>query len=118
MTTKPDATTDGENDPNKLILDHKIAKLIPRFMINKKQDAKEMLATLTTGTMRDLKKQAHTVKGTSWMYGFTHLGDLCLALEKSAEAHDQTQAKQLIDEIITYLDTVQIHYQKTDDTDG
>ena len=118
VTTKPDATTNGEQDPGKLILDHKIAKLIPRFMINKKQDAKEMLATLTTGTMRDLQKQAHTVKGTSWMYGFTHLGDICLALEKSAEAHDQIQSKKLIDEIITYLDTVQIHYQKTDDTGG
>ncbi len=114
----PDGTTDGKDDPNRLILDKKLAKLIPRFMINKKQDAKKMLATLAAGAMQDLKKQAHTVKGTSWMYGFTHLGDLCLALEKSAETHDLIQAKHLIDEIVTYLDTVQIHYQKTDNTDG
>ena len=114
----PDGTTDGKDDPNRLILDKKLAKLIPRFMINKKRDAKKMLATLATGAMQDLKKQAHTVKGTSWMYGFTHLGNLCLALEKSAEAHDLIQAKHLIDEIVTYLDTVQIHYQKTDNTDG
>ena len=114
----PVGTTTGKDDPNKLILDQKLAKLIPRFMINKKRDAKKMLATLKTGAMQDLKKLAHTVKGTSWMYGFTHLGDLCLALEKSAEAHDMTQAKHLIDEISTYLDTVQIHYQKPDDTNG
>ena len=77
-----------------------------------------MLATLETGAMQDLKKQAHTVKGTSWMYGFTHLGDLCLALEKSAEAHDRIQSKKLINEIITHLDTVQIHYQKKNDSEG
>jgi signal transduction histidine kinase/HPt (histidine-containing phosphotransfer) domain-containing protein len=114
----PAGATDGKTDPNKLILDQKLAKLIPRFMINKKQDAKKMLAVLATGAMQDLKKLAHTVKGTSWMYGFTHLGDLCLALEKSAETHDLTQAKHLIDEITAYLDTVQIHYQKTDDAEG
>jgi len=114
----PAGATDGKDDPNKLILDQKLAKLIPRFMINKKRDAKKMLATLATGAIQDLKKQAHTVKGTSWMYGFTHLGNLCLALEKSAETHDLIQAKHLIDEIVTYLDTVQIHYQKTDNTDG
>ncbi len=118
MAMAPAGATDGKDDPNKLILDQKLAKLIPRFMINKKQDAKKMLATLKTGAMQVLKKQAHTVKGTSWMYGFTHLGNLCLALEKSAEAHDLIQAKHLIDEITIYLDTVQIHYQKTDDTDG
>ena len=118
VAAKPDATNEGQQDPGKLVLDHKLAKLIPRFMINKKQDAKKMLATLETGAMQDLKKQAHTVKGTSWMYGFTHLGDLCLALEKSAEAHDRIQSKKLINEIITHLDTVQIHYQKKNDSEG
>jgi two-component system, sensor histidine kinase len=118
VTTKPDAAANGKQDPNSLILDQKISKLIPRFMINKKQDVKKMLATLETGTMQDLKKLAHTVKGTSWMYGFTHLGNICLALEKSAEAHDLIQAKKLIAEITTYLDTVKIHYQKTDGPDN
>jgi signal transduction histidine kinase len=106
------------DDPNRLFLDPKLAKLIPRFMVNKKQDAKQMLETLITGTMADLKKQAHTVKGTSWMYGFTHLGNLCLALEKSAVEGDAIQAGRLIDEIIVYLDTVKIHYQKTEGADA
>ena len=106
------------DDPNRLFLDPKLAKLIPRFMVNKKQDAKQMLMTLTAGTMADLKKQAHTIKGTSWMYGFTHLGNICLALEKAAEKADAIQAGRLIDEIVLYLDTVKIHYRKTDGADA
>jgi signal transduction histidine kinase/HPt (histidine-containing phosphotransfer) domain-containing protein len=115
--TEVEPTTDENQDPKKLILDQKLAKLIPRFMINKKQDAKQMLETLRTGAIDTLKKQAHTVKGTSWMYGFTHLGNLCLALEKSAEADDRIQAEKLITEISHYLDTVQIYYQKEEETD-
>lgn len=113
-----DIITEAEYAPNMLILDQKLAKLIPRFMINKKQDVKQMLETLETGAIRDLKKQAHTVKGTSWMYGFTHLGNLCQALEQSAESGDQFQTRHLLQEITTYLDTVQIRYQKKEETDG
>ena len=76
-----------------------------------------MFETLETGTMEDLKKQAHSVKGTSWMYGFTHLGNLCQALERSAESDDKNKTRQLIREIIQYLDTVQIRYQEKEDTD-
>ncbi|MBA3006755.1 MAG: response regulator [Proteobacteria bacterium] len=112
-----DLITDGEKASNLLILDQKISKLIPRFMINKKQDAKKMFKTLETGTMEDLKKQAHSVKGTSWMYGFTHLGNLCQALEKSAESDDKSKTRQLAREIIQYLDTVQIRYQEKENTD-
>ncbi len=107
-----DAIMTEEQDPKRLILDRKLAKLIPRFMVNKKQDAKQLLATLEAGAKEELRKQAHTIKGTSWMYGFTHLGNLCQSLEKSAEAGDLMQARQLIEEITRYLDTVQISYQK------
>jgi CheY-like chemotaxis protein/HPt (histidine-containing phosphotransfer) domain-containing protein len=104
-----------DSDSGAVILDQKIAKLIPRFMINKKQDARQMLAALETGDTQALKRQAHTMKGSSWMYGFSHLGNLCLALEKSASTDDTTRAKQLLDEISAYLDTVQIHYQDMGD---
>jgi len=111
----PDLGTASEHNDGSVVLDQKIAKLIPRFMNNKKQDARKMLETLATGDMEALKKQAHGIKGTSWMYGFSHLGNLCQALEKEAERDDRNQAKQLIEEIIAYLDTVRIHYQPMDD---
>ena len=112
VSKEADSITAEEGTPHLLILDQKLAKLIPRFMVNKKQDVKLMLEILESGAILDIKKKAHTVKGTSWMYGFTHLGNLCQALEKSAEAADLQQTGQLLHEISSYLDTVQIRYQK------
>ena len=112
VSKEADSITAEEGTPQLLILDQKLAKLIPRFMVNKKQDVKLMLEILESGAILDIKKKAHTVKGTSWMYGFTHLGNLCQALEKSAEAADLQQTGQLLHEISSYLDTVQIRYQK------
>jgi HPt (histidine-containing phosphotransfer) domain-containing protein len=77
-----------------------------------------MLASLQAGDMKAIKKQAHSVKGTSWMYGFTHLGNLCLDLEKAAEEDAPAPATRLIAEIIDYLDTVQIHYREINDQDN
>lgn len=109
-----DLAIDLKQDANTLILDQKIAKLIPRFMSNKKQEAGQMLESLQQGNMEALRKQAHTVKGTAWMYGFTRLGDLCLALEKAAATGDKEQTQGVIDEISTYLDTVRIYYRDID----
>ncbi len=117
METSPTGRAPGPADPNQVVLDHKIAKLIPRFMSNKQRDARQMLATLDHGgpeTMAELKRQAHTVKGTSWSYGFQHLGDLCLALEKAAAENNPERARQLVGAIIDHLNTVQIHFQKSE----
>ena len=61
--------------------------------------------------MEELRTRAHTVKGTSWMYGFKELGDLCLDLEQAARDTDIARAYQLAVQIKAYLDDVQISYQ-------
>lgn len=106
-----------ECPPERVVLDGKLAKLIPRFMINKKQDAKNMLEALEQADFHSLKKQAHTVKGTSWMYGFQRLGDISLQLEKAAGSSDSKRCRDIIDEITRYLDIVQIQYQKKEGGD-
>jgi len=99
-----------ENDPAKIHLNQKIKKLIPRFLTNKKEDAKQLLRSLETEDFESLSQQAHTIKGTSWMYGFKYLGDLCLELEKAAKTKSHKQAYELIKKISTHLDTVKISY--------
>jgi signal transduction histidine kinase/HPt (histidine-containing phosphotransfer) domain-containing protein len=96
----------------KVSLDPKIKKLIPRFLENKREDAKKLLLTAKSGDMEELRTRAHTVKGTSWMYGFKELGDLCLDLEQAARDTDIARAYQLAAQIKSYLDDVQISYQQ------
>jgi len=96
--------------PPKVSLDPKIMKLIPRFLENKRDDAQKLMATVRSADMTELKSQAHTIKGTSWMYGFQELGDICLGLEQAAKETNLDLAQQLVSQIINYLDEVQISY--------
>lgn len=96
----------------KVCLDPKIKKLIPKFLANKREDAEKLLQTVQTGDMDELQKQSHTVKGTSWMYGFKELGDLCLDLERAARDADVACACQLAKQIKAYLNDVQISYEQ------
>lgn len=100
------------DDPAQVTLNHKIQKLIPRFLSNKREDAKQLLHSLTTEDFDMLNQQAHTIKGTSWMYGFKYLGDTCLELEQAANARDSKLAHDLIEQIRNHLDTVAISYSE------
>ncbi len=93
-------------------LDPKIKNLIPRFLENKRNDAQRLLQTIEMEDMEELARQAHTIKGTSWMYGFQELGDLCLELEQAAKVPDPARTFQLATQIKSYLDDVQISYHR------
>ncbi len=108
---KNTATADPEQSPQ-VSLDPKIRKLIPRFLENKREDALELIRTLESGDMEKLQKLSHTVKGTSWMYGFKELGDLCFDLEHAARDSELQLATRLTRQIRDYLNGVTISYQK------
>lgn len=114
MNMAPDQGTPdsrpGNNDQTNIILNHKIRKLIPRFLNNKKEDAEQLLRSLEIADFDSLSRQAHTIKGTSWMYGFKYLGDLCLQLEQAAKDKNNRLARQLIEIIRTYLENVTVTY--------
>ncbi len=109
---KPPGQKEKSQKTLKICLDPKIKKLIPNFLENKRNEAKRLIRTIDTGDMEELRKQSHTVKGTSWMYGFQELGDLCLSLEQAARDRDSNRAYQLASEIQTYLDNIEISYAR------
>ncbi len=94
----------------KVTLDPKIKKLLPRFLENKRNDAKHLLQSVTEENMEELSRQAHTIKGTSWMYGFKKLGDTCLDLEQAAKNNDIALAHRIALQISNYLDNVTITF--------
>ncbi|MCF8057312.1 MAG: response regulator [Desulfocapsa sp.] len=100
----------GQDYTPTVILDPKIRKLVPHFLKNKRSDAERLFQTIETGDMEKLTKQAHAIKGTSWMYGFKELGDTCLSLENAARKNDGEMARQLAQKIKYYLDNVEIIY--------
>ncbi len=98
------------NKARGVCLDPKIKKLLPRFLENKRNEAENLFKTLQSGDMAELQSQSHTIKGTSWMYGFKELGDMCLDLERAAKDMNREKAYQLATQITDYLNKVQISY--------
>lgn len=101
-----------QNSSSQVTIDSKIKKLIPPFLKNKREDARQLLRTLKNNDFELLKQQAHTIKGTSWMYGFQFLGDLCLKLEQAALDSDKKMAQSIAEQIKQHLDEVEIIYSK------
>ncbi len=110
IVTCPETTSTGTEQT--ITLDKKLKKLIPRFLENKRNDAVRLLATIKRCDLEELQKQAHTMKGTSWMYGFKELGDHCLELEQTARDGDLKLAEQLTAAIQNYLNTVTVKYSE------
>lgn len=106
-------TPPPKNSSSQVTIDCKIKKLIPPFLKNKREDARQLLQTIDDNNFTLLKQQAHTIKGTSWMYGFQFLGDLCLTLEQAAMDDDKEMAKSIAEQIKQHLDEVEITYTKT-----
>ncbi|MBU0947000.1 MAG: response regulator [Proteobacteria bacterium] len=104
------SSTPGKGKNTTITLDKKLKKLIPRFLKNKQEDAARMLESIKNNNMQELQKQAHTVKGTSWMYGFKELGDSCLELEQAARDSNLELAQKIALTISNYLNTVEIKY--------
>ncbi len=95
----------------RVTLDPKIKQLVPKFLCNKQKDAEELTLTIESEHTEELQIKAHTMKGTSWMYGFKELGDLCFNLEQAAKNTDLPQASLLAAQIKEYLENVQISYK-------
>lgn len=102
-----------ENTGSTVTIDSSITKLVPTFLKHKREDATLLLQTIKNGEFELLQQQAHTIKGTSWMYGFQHLGDLCLKLEQAATECDKKLAESLARQIKRHLDTVEITYTES-----
>ena len=110
--TTPVSTPWPEATADRVVINQKIKQLIPRFLSNKKEDVKELMHNLEGRDFELLARHAHTIKGTSWMYGFKHLGDLCLDLEEAAREEDCDRAESLIKQIHHHLDNVTITYSE------
>ncbi len=108
-STQDNDTKQTDNVPT-VSLNPKIKQLVPRFLANKRDDAKQLFETLQSGNMTELQSQAHTIKGTSWMYGFKELGDMCFDLEQAAKETNMNRAHQLTTRITNYLNEVKISY--------
>ena len=89
-------------------IDADLEELIPKFMINTRNDVAGLRRALEAGDFETVKRLGHSTKGAALGYGFLGLGEIGLKIETVAPGKNRTQLSSLVAEMEHYLDHVQV----------
>jgi len=89
-------------------IDKIIEDLIPGFLENRRTDIDALREAVETGDMASIENLGHTMKGTGGGYGFKKITELGDALELAARQKDGGRVLQLVQELETYLDNLEV----------
>lgn len=92
-------------------VDPDLSDLIPGFIARKRSDAQTILAAADRADYELLSQIGHKMKGEGGSYGLDAITDLGAALERAAKAHDRETARRSGDELIAYLDSIEIIFE-------
>ncbi|MCG9968857.1 Hpt domain-containing protein [Pelotomaculum terephthalicicum JT] len=99
------------NEFNKKIIvrvDKDLAEIIPVFLENRQKDCKSIKEALEKGDYETIRILGHSMKGVGGGYGFDAVTDLGASIEQAAKNKDAAEINNLIDELMTYLDRVEV----------
>jgi len=99
------------NEFNKKIIvrvDKDLAEIIPVFLENRQKDCKSIQEALEKGDYETIRILGHSMKGVGGGYGFDAVTDLGASIEQAAKNKDAAEINNLIDELMTYLDRVEV----------
>jgi PAS domain S-box-containing protein len=88
-------------------LDPRLARVVPRFLLNSRQNVVLMLAALDRDEFEIVQRLGHSMKGAGTSFGFPTITDLGAALERSAGCADIGASRRWVGELSTYLDRVE-----------
>ncbi len=89
-------------------VDAELYELVPLFMDTMKNNVDEMQGALASKDYDTICRHGHSQKGLGSTYGFDYLGHVGLRIETAAMQKDDGEIRALLDEMISYLDRVQI----------
>jgi HPt (histidine-containing phosphotransfer) domain-containing protein len=92
-------------------IDPDLSDLIPGFMARKRQDAEAIRAAADTGNYAALSEIGHKIKGEGGSYGLDGISEIGTKLELAATARDSAGARRQGDDLLEYLDAVEIIYE-------
>jgi PAS domain S-box-containing protein len=86
----------------------RIAQRAPAYLQNCRHNLAEMHAALDRSDYTVLITLGHNLRGSGGAFGFQPITDLGMHLEQAAENRDSDRARKLLQDLSTYLDTVQV----------
>ena len=92
-------------------IDSDLKELIPVFMDNREADIAALKKNLEAENFAEIEKIGHQLKGVGGSYGFDYITEIGREIENTANKNNIAELEQLINELETYIDTVEINYE-------
>lgn len=93
-----------------VFVDSFLRDLIPQFLEYRKKDLDLINRLIEEEKFDEMVAVSHRLRGTSLNYGFVHLAEISLMLEKGALQKNASNAKQAISEMQRHLGSMDIHF--------
>jgi HPt (histidine-containing phosphotransfer) domain-containing protein len=91
-------------------IDPDLRDLVPIFIAHKREDAQAIVAAIASADYEALSQLGHRIRGEGGSYGFEELTKIGATLEISAKSRDLAAVRKSAQELIAYLDSVEIVY--------
>ncbi len=107
-------TQNADLKPGKKFLVHvdiELKDLIPGFLENRHKDTKSILKVLEQGDYETPRILGHGMRGSGGGYGFNVITDIGRAIEQAAKDKNPEEIRELVGELINYLERVEVVYE-------
>jgi HPt (histidine-containing phosphotransfer) domain-containing protein len=96
-------------------VDEDLSDLIPDFLTHKRTDITRIFAAVASHDYTEIGSIAHRLKGEGSSYGFDSMTEIGRSLEHAAATHDDGTVTTLAQQLLNYLDSLQIVFQPSKD---
>ncbi len=93
-----------------VVVDSDLKEIIPLFFDNRESDIKNLKEHLANENYDKIEQIGHQLKGAGGSYGFDYITEIGKKIENLANKNNVKEIEQLIDELESYMNTVEITY--------
>ena len=93
-----------------VVLPLDLADLVPRFLANRRNEAKALLVALVEGDFESIDWIAQRMVGGGAMFGFDQITAIGRMVRRATASRDIPQIRLAIDEYAAYLERLRVEY--------
>ncbi len=92
-------------------VDADIEDIIPIFFEKLLEEIETALGSLQQDDYESVQTWGHSLKGAGVGYGFDAISEIGKSLEQAAKNHDSEEVANLVDQLSTYLERIDVIYE-------
>ncbi|MBF8435446.1 Hpt domain-containing protein [Halanaerobiaceae bacterium Z-7014] len=93
-----------------VVVDSDLKGIIPLFFKNRESDIEVLKESLANKKYEKIEQIGHQLKGAGGSYGFDYISEIGKKIEDLASESNTIEIRQLINELESYVNTVEISY--------